>query len=352
MRNCKIRWFLSSLIILIIGMTLIAPVVACYTSDEQTSQSSSSSSSSQSSQSIAVSEKDNKKMDEYRKKMKTLYTSSKKKLNSAQAQLKKTEGYTSSIYSKSVKSGKNLLKKSKTTIKNAKTYLTAVKGYLNTYTTVYKNYNTLIKKYKNNKDFYTKSTKILKNECYQNYSTVKATYQKIVKQYNSDKASVTNFESFLKTLKNKLGKVSTNMSSVVGFTTKELKYLLSNTAVVKGSKKSQIISALSKYLPQSCKKYKVNEIGAISIMAYETGRFTSPLCIYSNNFGGLMGSHGFMSFSSMESGITNMVKCVRGNMGRGSSLYAINTTYCPGYYGWTTNVELFIKEIKNFKSKI
>lgn len=134
----------------------------------------------------------------------------------------------------------------------------------------------------------------------------------------------------------------------MGFSKKQLEYLLTNIPAV--VQNPTIRKKLADELTIYCKKYKVNELGVLAIMAMETWRFTSSLCLNHYNFGGLQDYPGhYFDYPTISEGIEAMVKCVRNNMNNGSSISSINTTYCPGNTLWTEHVVLFLKEIRSAK---
>ena len=174
-----------------------------------------------------------------------------------------------------------------------------------------------------------------------------------LEECNSISKEIQSFTKMLKDLEKSLEEFNvtedSDMSEVIGFSSKELEYLLQNSDIISNQ---SLIDSLIDTIPEASEKYQVNEIGALGVMRHETGDFQSSLCVDYNNYGGIMNANGDGRwFASKEAGIEKTVWCIHYNMKNGKSLYDINTTYCDydvdGKYAWSSKVYLHEKEILN-----
>ena len=105
----------------------------------------------------------------------------------------------------------------------------------------------------------------------------------------------------------------TNMRETVGFTVSEMKYILTHIEapkyremLVTDEERAEKI-ALSMIV--SMRKYQVNELVTISIMAWETGWLRgNPEAVANNNFGGLL------SYDNVEIGIDKYLSTISNNL--------------------------------------
>ena len=273
-----------------------------------------------------------------RKEIKSIIKGGTKNLNKANRKLKKAQKYTSGLTQKTASEAKKSSKKAKALLKQASSLLKKVKKSLSS------------AEKKISQPFLLKSQMDNPSSLSENMiKELNNSYKNSKKQYNKISKKRKNFDTLSKRLKKKLKEFNisseTNLSEVMGFSKTELQYLFSNIPEV--IKNENVRKILANNLPKYSKKYKVNELGVLAIMAVETGRFTSSLCTNYYNFGGLRDYEGnYLHYSTISSGIEAMVKYVRDNMNNGPSILEINTTYCPGNFSWTEHVVFFLKEIK------
>ena len=286
-----------------------------------------------------------------------------KELKTAQKKLDKAEKYMENITFTKAEKAKANSKETKKIIKEIKPLLKDVRKISDL--TTFEEVNELLKLLKNEEEQVFYEQKKAKNQ------ELKVRFKKLSKQLQKEEKRLEKisekqkgFEEMRKKLKEKLNRINSSynmsMSNRIGFTREELEYLLYNSKLVneaknyygssiRSKKRLEMIKALSQFIESASKTYKLNEPGYIGIMALETGRFTSRNCILKNNFGGLRGKSGYMSFSSKEEGITRTAYTIRRNMRRGNTLKSINRSYCPGNYGWTKMALSFVREIKSLK---
>lgn len=78
--------------------------------------------------------------------------------------------------------------------------------------------------------------------------------------------------------------------------------------------------SFNSYVKYICDKICVDESLVLAIMNYETGYLSSNQALYKNNFGGLQGASGYITFPSPEAGIISMIL----NLDRIYEVYPIN----------------------------
>lgn len=99
------------------------------------------------------------------------------------------------------------------------------------------------------------------------------------------------------------------------------------------------------YINKVCRANNVDAKLVAAIMAHESGWGKSALARRKNNFGGLKGPNGWMSFKTKEAGIDYMVQLMSRKY-RGKSLVAMQRTYGGGTAGWASKVAVIKKGIK------
>ncbi len=278
-----------------------------------------------------------------------------KNLERASNKLRKAESYVHDINTMTVTKAKSLIKKAKPILKEAKQLLKEDKQSAKE---IAKQIDGVYEKLHNDvgKEFCERKLEALK-EVEENRKSIDRIYNSLEDEYEFISQSKENFEKMLKSLKKKLNAIhsstSANITKVSKFTSEEMLFLLNNTSIVKKSRKqSQFIERLAAELPDYCSTYKINEVVILSIMALETGYFTSSLCVNYNNLGGLRGKR-YLHFSSISKGIKEMLRCTRNIINlKGKSLNKINNLYCPGNSSWKNAVSSIEKRIVSFKSKL
>ena len=111
----------------------------------------------------------------------------------------------------------------------------------------------------------------------------------------------------------------TNMRETIGFTVSEMKYILTHIEapkyremLVTDEERAEKI-ALSMIV--SMRKYQVNELVTISIMAWETGWLRgNPEAVAKNNFGGLKKDGILLSYDNVEIGIDRYISTISNNL--------------------------------------
>lgn len=99
------------------------------------------------------------------------------------------------------------------------------------------------------------------------------------------------------------------------------------------------------YVNARCKAKNVDAKLVAAIMAQESGWGKSALARRKNNFGGLKGKGGWMSFKTREAGIDYLVDLIARKY-RGQSLVAMQRTYGGGTSGWASRVAAIKKGIR------
>ena len=84
---------------------------------------------------------------------------------------------------------------------------------------------------------------------------------------------------------------------------------------------------------------------AVAVSRLETGNFTSDAFQRANNFGGLTGSEGLMSFESEEAGLEAYIRCLAWYHSQGMTTpEKMNSVYCPDNLSWAAQVEEIMEE--------
>lgn len=111
----------------------------------------------------------------------------------------------------------------------------------------------------------------------------------------------------------------TNMRETVGFTVSEMKYILTH---IEAPKYREMLVAdeeraerMALSMIVSMRKYQVNELVTISIMAWETGWLRgNPEAVANNNFGGLTKDGVLLSYDNVEIGIDKYLSTISNNL--------------------------------------
>ena len=100
---------------------------------------------------------------------------------------------------------------------------------------------------------------------------------------------------------------------------------------------------------QATKDTVIDPYLAIAISRLETGHYTSNAFVNGNNFGGMTGSDGVMSFSSLSDGLDRYVTMLEwyydNNMDTPSKM---QSTYCPPNEDWDNIVSSIYSELKQY----
>lgn len=89
-----------------------------------------------------------------------------------------------------------------------------------------------------------------------------------------------------------------------------------------------------------CIVYDIDSNLAIAISRLETGHYTSEIFLKCNNFGGMLGSKGFMKFRNSMEGCEAFVEMLKyGYIDQGlDTPEKIQPKYCPGNPRWSISV--------------
>ncbi len=108
----------------------------------------------------------------------------------------------------------------------------------------------------------------------------------------------------------------------------------------------------TEYIGRICDLLGVDKTYAVAISMYEAGRFNSPLCRESNNFGGIGGLGSFRAYPTPEAGIIDLVVLLKGYESLGLwSLEALSSKYVNGNISsppspsWVSGVRWFHYEM-------
>lgn len=100
------------------------------------------------------------------------------------------------------------------------------------------------------------------------------------------------------------------------------------------------------YFFELCKEYEVDYDLALAVSAFETGYFKSYAALVQNNFGGMMGGNGLLTFSSVETGLEAYIKMLGGYAARGACTFeAMAGAYAPGNTEWAGKARVYLAEI-------
>ncbi len=91
--------------------------------------------------------------------------------------------------------------------------------------------------------------------------------------------------------------------------------------------------SLKQMIMTTAKQYGVDPYLAVAISRHETENWTSSLCLYSNNFGGMQGADGWLKYSTAFKGIDAFCRLLKSYSDNGmSTIGSMAYTYCgPNY---------------------
>lgn len=162
----------------------------------------------------------------------------------------------------------------------------------------------------------------------ENEQVLKATY--LEKDLDPEKEMIESIQA-------KLGIFSINrqmeMRERVGFTVNEFKYILTHLQIPKRNEallkieEEELATRMALSMIVAMRKYEVNELIVISIMARETGWMRgNSAAIANNNFGGLKKHGELLSYANVETGIDKYVLTISNNLGE--SFLETANLYC------------------------
>lgn len=136
-----------------------------------------------------------------------------------------------------------------------------------------------------------------------------------------------------------------DVSEPLGLTVGEIEYLLNNTKRKNGElfiEDKKLVEEIALVITSTVEKYPVNEIFVLSVMAFETGHFSSNYVVNYNNFAGMLINGKPLKFDSREEGLEAAVMCLYKNLKGSNTVHEVNLTYCEpigdNIYGWSENV--------------
>ena len=107
------------------------------------------------------------------------------------------------------------------------------------------------------------------------------------------------------------------------------------------------LTGQAEYFFTLCQEYGVDYELAMAVSAFETGWFNSYAAVVQNNFGGMMGSNGLLTFSSVESGLEAYISMLGGYAARGAgSFEAMAGAYAPGNDTWVGKAYNFLADVR------
>lgn len=162
-------------------------------------------------------------------------------------------------------------------------------------------------------------------------------FDEILAQYIKTKESLEAYVQMLKSIEDKIACIeissSTDMSQTYGFTIEELTYILQNARGKRGNliiEDAEVAGKVAKTIVETVVESPVNELFAVSVMSFETGYFTSTLCVKYNNVGGMKNSNTgeYFHYDTLEEGVAKDVRCIKSNMRKNNTANDINESYC------------------------
>lgn len=136
-----------------------------------------------------------------------------------------------------------------------------------------------------------------------------------------------------------------DISKSLGLTVEEMEYLINNARRNNGElfiEDKKLVQEIALAITTMVEKYPVNEIFVLSVMAFETGHFSSNYVVNYNNFAGMRLKGEPLKFDSREEGLEAAVLCLYKNLKGNNTVHEVNSTYCEpigdNIYGWSENV--------------
>ena len=170
-------------------------------------------------------------------------------------------------------------------------------------------------------------------------------------QYEESEEGLVKYNAMIDSIKTKLAghnpSKTMDMSIPIGFTEEEFTYLLVNARRSNGKliiPDAELAKALAKGITEVASEKPINELFSLSIMSLETGWFKH--FANTNNFGGLKGSKGWLSFSTQEEGIIKTAECQHKNLKGNNTAREVGASYAPpsdGNSRWVGDVLSIMK---------